>query len=323
MSLRVGLIGARRRRQGLGPFVARYLVGAGCEVPCFVGTSPETVALAAEELRAIAGIVARGYTDTAEMLAAEPLDALAILSPAERHRDGLELALDHDLDVLCEKPFLWGAEDDQAAAVHLVESFADAGRVLRENCQWPFTLPAFMALHPDLADETVTAFEMLMAPSSTGAEMLVDAIPHPTSLLQALAPGEDVLIEDPLFTSADGRGPTADSETLDLAFRWVADGHAVEVKLHLRTTPTQPRVAEFAINGHRARRLIRTSDYALFFADAARLVDVPDPLRMLVEEFVGDVRGNSIGTPAPQVRNIVQRVRVLHEVVDAFRAHIA
>ena len=39
---RVGIIGARRRRQGLGPFVARDLRAAGAEIPCFLATRAET-----------------------------------------------------------------------------------------------------------------------------------------------------------------------------------------------------------------------------------------------------------------------------------------
>ena len=52
---RVGLIGARRRRQGLGPFVARDLVAAGASVPCFLGTSEETLEAARRELEERAG----------------------------------------------------------------------------------------------------------------------------------------------------------------------------------------------------------------------------------------------------------------------------
>ncbi len=50
---RVGLIGARRKRQGLGPFVARDLRAAGVEVACLLGTSPETARAAREKCEAL------------------------------------------------------------------------------------------------------------------------------------------------------------------------------------------------------------------------------------------------------------------------------
>ena len=55
---RVAVIGARRARQGLGPFVARELRAAGAEVPCFLTTRPETGAQAARDLREQAGVEA-------------------------------------------------------------------------------------------------------------------------------------------------------------------------------------------------------------------------------------------------------------------------
>jgi len=107
----VGLVGARRRRQGLGPFVARDLVRAGARVPCFAATSAATRDAASGQLAATCGIEARGYTNVDEMLARERLDALAILSPAETHAAYLESALAAGLHVLCEKPLVWGRPD--------------------------------------------------------------------------------------------------------------------------------------------------------------------------------------------------------------------
>ena len=47
---RIAIVGARRVRQGLGPFVTRHLVSLGAEVPAFLGTSASTIDVAAREL---------------------------------------------------------------------------------------------------------------------------------------------------------------------------------------------------------------------------------------------------------------------------------
>ena len=47
---RIGLIGARRVRQGLGPFVAQFLSELGAEIPAFLGTSASSVQAATEDL---------------------------------------------------------------------------------------------------------------------------------------------------------------------------------------------------------------------------------------------------------------------------------
>ena len=82
---RVALIGARRARQGLGPFVARDLHAAGAQVSGFLTTRPESSAQAALSRRAQAGVEARGYLDLEELIDHERPDALAILSPAQTH----------------------------------------------------------------------------------------------------------------------------------------------------------------------------------------------------------------------------------------------
>ena len=48
-SPRVGIIGARRSRQGLGPYVARFLKASGVEVACFLATGSGTLQAAREE----------------------------------------------------------------------------------------------------------------------------------------------------------------------------------------------------------------------------------------------------------------------------------
>ena len=135
---RVGLVGARRRRQGLGPFVARDLVRAGACVPCFVTTSAATRDAASGQLAATCGIEARGYTNVDEMLARERLDALAILSPAETHAAYLESALAAGLHVLCEKPLVWGRPDLAADGARFVSARQISKGKGKDNecCQW-------------------------------------------------------------------------------------------------------------------------------------------------------------------------------------------
>ena len=90
---RVGIVGARRRRQGLGPFVARELRAAGADVTCFVTTSESSRDEAGRALETLAGVTARGYTDLATLLSHERVDALAILSPSDTHAAALDAAL--------------------------------------------------------------------------------------------------------------------------------------------------------------------------------------------------------------------------------------
>ena len=49
-ALRIGIVGARRARQGLGPFVARDLAALGAEVTHVLGRTEESARAAATEI---------------------------------------------------------------------------------------------------------------------------------------------------------------------------------------------------------------------------------------------------------------------------------
>jgi predicted dehydrogenase len=253
--------------------VARHLVELGAEVPCFYASRPDALP---DTERALS---ARGYTDLARMLADERLDALAILSPSETHERYLAAALAARLHVLCEKPLVWGGGGLTARARALEEAFRAAGLGLRECCQWPYTLPAYRALHADAGP--VRAFAMRLSPASHEPRaMLGDSLPHPLSLLQALAPGPAELREVRFTALAPG--------ALRLAGEWRTPEAQVEFEVALATREKPPRDAAYAVNGRWAERRIRDADYAFSFADATREVPVPDPLRALLADFVAD-----------------------------------
>lgn len=307
---RVGIIGARRHRQGLGPHVARYLRTWGAEVPCFVGTSARTIDLAREEL-ARTGIEARGYLDAGEMIARERLDAIAILSPPETHASCLDLALSGGLHALCEKPLVWGGEGNAAEALRIAEGFRSRGLLLRENCQWPYTLGAYAELHPGVLDAPAQHFEMRLSPTAAGKAMIPDAMPHALSLLQALADGPEPRIEGLRFSTH-----RLDAPGITIGFRYVAGDRSVDASIELVQEKAQPREAGYAVNGRWARRMIRVEDYAMFFASGARVVDVPDPLALLVGSFVRALE--AAPREASAAREIAERARLLDEIANAF-----
>jgi predicted dehydrogenase len=300
---RVALIGARRVRQGLGPFVARHLAELGAEVPCFLGTRAETIA---ESERALG---ARGYADLGELLARERPDALAILSPSETHERYLEAALEARVHVLCEKPLLWEGAALAARAARLCERFAAERLLLRESCQWPYTLPAYRALHPGVGP--IRSFAMRLSPASSDPrQMLGDALSHPLSLLQALTAGAPASAEDVAIAAGPGE--------VELRFAYRTPTCEVASELRLRTGERPPREAAYAVNGHWAEREIRPSDYAFCFRDGTREVAAPDPLRELLRDFLAALptRGEP-GAPDPHV---APRMALLARILESLPA---
>ncbi len=310
---RVGLIGPRRRRQGLGPFVARDLLAAGAELPCFLATSAETLELAQRELHEKAGLQAKGYLGLEEMLAAERLDALAILSPAETHEHYLAAAAAAGLHVLCEKPLVWAADSLAARGRARVEAFRSRGLLLAENCQWPYTLEAFRRLHPGTGAGPPKSFAMRLSPTSAGRQQLGDCLPHPLSVLQALAPSPGPSVENVAYTRLD-----ASEANLGVRFDYCADGARVAVDLELQQGEGFPRAASLEIDGRRAERRIELPAYDMAFADGDRTVELPDPLTARIRAFAADLEAVRSGAPAPDPAPIVHRLAMLDTLADAY-----
>lgn len=311
--VRVGLIGARRARQGLGPFVARELRAAGAEVPCFLSTRAETREEAAAQLARGAGVRARGYLRIDAMLEAERLDALAICSPHATHRVHLDTALGAGLHVLCEKPLLWGGTELSAHAARLAAGFETRKLQLWENCQWPYALPAFERLHPGSLATPPRRFAMELQPSGSGPEMLADSLPHALSLLQRLAPEGGAQLADVRFPA-----PASEAGPARVRFVYAAGTTQVDTEITLRPTLRHPRQTRLEIDGHRARRLVSRRDYRLAFEDAGRQVELEDPLRLLVRDFVRSVEADDLRDSMHRHREIVERMRLLEEIASAY-----
>jgi hypothetical protein len=310
---RVALVGARRVRQGLGPFVARDLAAAGVEVNAVLGTSEESAASAARELAERFGIRAYPYTSLDELLAKESIDALVILSPAETHERYLRAARDAGLHVLCEKPLVWGAADFAQRGRELVDDFRARGLLLAENCQWPHVLDAFRALHPSWAGRPPARYAMLLAPAAPGIEALRDALPHPLSLLQVLCPDPHPHLEAIRFERVNGV-----PETMRVGFVYCAQGARVDCTVELRAGAQVPRPAALEIDGLRAERRIRLPDYRMELADGERTVPLPDPLTRHLTVFAAQLRAAMEGSAPPDPAPIACRLALLGALVDAW-----
>jgi hypothetical protein len=312
---RVALIGARRERQGLGPYVARDLCALGIEIAAVLGTREETVDAALRDLGDRLGIRPRGYAALEELLAREALDALVILSPGRTHETYLRAALDAGLHALCEKPLLWGGQGLAARGAALVEAFAARGRLLAENCQWPWVLDAFRALHPDACGGPPKRFGMLLSPASSGLDRIGDCLPHVLSVLQTLAPHPRPHLEEPELESLPG-----EPAGLRIRFGYRAGRARVDCDVELRPAPGQPRPAALAIDGLRAERRIRLPGYAMELCDGTRSVPLPDPLTARLAQFARDLGAVLGGAPPPDPSPIARRLELLEGLVEAYRA---
>ncbi|MGH7336508.1 MAG: Gfo/Idh/MocA family protein, partial [Myxococcota bacterium] len=315
---RVGILGGRRVRQGLGPFVARDLVAAGAEVPCFSVTSARGIAPALAQIERFANVSPRGYADVDQMLDEHALDAVAILSPAETHEEHLRRAVRRGLAVLCEKPLVWGTPSLAATASELVAAFAERDLLLYENCQWPCALPAFERLHPGALAAPPRRFAMELQPASRGLGALGDSLSHPLSVLQVLVPGDAPAVEAFRAEPHEGSEPR-----LTLQFRYRSGGRSCDVAVVLWHSDAVPRRAALEIDGRPASRVVAPQTYQLSFCTAGRTVPIDDPLTILVADFVARLRAPDAADRRARARDIEVRMQLLAELASAYLQQVS
>lgn len=283
--IRVVVIGARRRHQGIGEFVAQRFAEAGAEVCAVVGTSSESAGEARDHLSREYGIQCRAYRSVPAALSEERPDLVAICSPYRFHHEQLQQVAEAGVHCLCEKPLWWDEtlEDHGPATREIVRRFVDQDLLLRTVTQWPCTLTAFAELYPEVARQTLSRFEMWLSPDSLGARQIPDAAPHLISMLQALAGAGRV---ERAEVHADDAG------NLDLRCAYVHGGGKAEVKAQFRRCEKPPRPAAFAINGQRVDRTIEMPGYRFHLEAGSQRVPLADPLAELVSGTIQDLEAD-------------------------------
>ena len=280
---RVLIVGARRRKQGLGEFIAQYFHEQGAEICGIVGTSSASVEEAASHLQQQYGIATRGYTDLATAINQTNPTVVVIASPTGVHRQHLETVAASGISCLCEKPLFWedGRSCEPDDVERLVDRFCGDGKLLKLVTQWPETLDEYYSLYPVVKDQPVKRFGMLLGPASFGINMAIDSLPHVLSMVHCLTGvGEVQKVE------AKYNGP----EHLNIAFDYRHATGCLEVSVDLIQSPESPRPAGYAINGHDVRRSIQIPEYQMMFTDeSGKQVTVEDPLKKLVRHTLADL----------------------------------
>lgn len=304
--MRVGIVGAGRTRQGLGPYLAASCELAGARVTAVSGRDRSGAERAADALRQQLGHLVLAATD-AEALA-QQVDVLVVAAPAPAHAAGLRAALSAGVPCLCEKPLLPFAESAQALA--LVDEFARRELLLVENCQWPQVLPALQQLHAPLAAQAVHRVAMGLGPSAAGRAMIEDSLSHVLSVVQAL-----VAVDAARGARAVRQSDASDAAEHNVLTFTLAAAHGdVAVELHLDRCPQQPRPAWLAVNGCRIDRRIGAGYAQSFVAAAAgepeRAVPIRDPLHELVAQFLASARSDDREIVRAQVGAVRARAQV-------------
>ncbi|MCF8024273.1 MAG: Gfo/Idh/MocA family oxidoreductase [Desulfobacteraceae bacterium] len=281
--MKTAIIGAGRRKNGIGQYIARYFHQNGAKVTAVLGTTEPSAQQAALSL-ASCGITAAAYTGFSEMIEKERPEAAVIASPVDTHCHYLKHCIDHGVHIFCEKPFV-SIDDvagDAVACLGPVFNKADRRNLkIAMNAQWPFSLPFYERLCGPVAPGENPDFFIQLAPSVSGKDMILDSVPHALSMLYKV------------FGSGDVAGlrirEHKKTKVMEITFDYVHSGGACDSKIELVHTLTQPRDFAYGFNNQIVHRIIDVKTYDIYFKYQDQTIDITDPLELSVQDFLSSV----------------------------------
>jgi hypothetical protein len=278
--MKVALVGARRNKNGIGHYIGNYFQRNGSPVVSLLGTSVETAALAANELKEF-GINAQPYTNFDKMVAEQCPDAVVIASPSTTHLDYLYKALEAGTHIFCEKPFFVDAKQEAQSVLRDIFTLANKQRLtIAMNSQWPFALPYYDELCGTVDSNTIKRFDMRLSPLCSGKEMILDSVPHALSVLYCkCGPGaiKEIAIE-PL------------KERMELYFEYQTKDTTCTVHIRLTQQVVPPRDFSFGFNDRIVHRSLDLESYEISINRAQKILKIADPLDLSVQDFMNAVR---------------------------------
>ena len=301
--MKAAIIGAARNINGIGEYIAKYLLVHDVEVSCVLGSTQASSSSAAANLNNKYGMKPKAYTDFSKMMQESPIDCVAIASPSHTHKDYIDKCIGAGVHIFCEKPFISPDMPHQDSWIENAFNRAqEKGIVIAMNSQWPFCLPFYEELCGMTDPERINEFSIRLSPLSLGREMIPDSVPHALSLLYCAA-GSGIM-EDLTFDKGD--------DTLMIRFNYLAEQTRCAVMIEMVRETEQPRTFSFGFNGCVARRHIDLKTYTLHLTYGDKILKIADPLGLSVRDFVEATRTRR--EPVIGRRHITHTVSMLQQI---------
>jgi predicted dehydrogenase len=308
--LRVSIVGARRNRNGIGEYIAKYFHQEGANVVAALGTSEESSQAGVLALRKY-GIEATPYARFEKMVAGEKPDVVVIASPADTHYAYLVRSIESGLHVFCEKPLFWPVQGDPEEAVCEILRRAEEKKVtVSMNCQLPFIMADYEKLCGKVEGRAPNRFFIRLSPAFPGSEMIPDSVPHVLSLL-FFQFGEGRVVD----LSFELREP----EDMDIRFKYLAKSRGCEVHVKLVRREEQPREFHFGFNDRIVRRTIDLGDYGIYFEHGEKRVRIEDPLKKAVKSFIEAVEQGK--EPFLGYAHILNNMKLLKAIYEGYEGN--
>ena len=318
MSLNVAIVGPVRTKQGTGPFIAKTFKQLGCNIQAIVSSSLESANKAAAYFEKEYSIDCKAYQSLDELLKSHTIDIVAISSPANTHLDYIQTSIQHGSHVFCEKPLWWPhnnvnslseIENITTDATSLITACKEKQTVLQLNTQWPYTLPSFYHLYPQLRlEHNIETFSMWLSPQSEHENMIVDAVSHTLSMLYTLTGAGKIENIESNFHQL------ANESDLQINFNYLHATGDTFVSVSLSSSNSFPKPAAYAVNGLRVDRHVELPDYLISLRTEENQIPMVDPLECSIKNFISTIYSKTCSDEVAVVDGITHLAQIYQAV---------
>jgi hypothetical protein len=310
-NLEVAVIGANRRKAGLGPFIAQKFDRLkGVDLTAFWCRTEESARVARAAFRAYGNAAEPYYSNNGspessikEMLRLERPDIVAICTPNGTHLDYLELVLDHNdtsdskTHVLLEKPLAESSpseiEEDLDRAIELVERAEEQGIVLAYNASLAVLVEPYKK---EIVNPTFNSFAVAMNMKHGKGEL-----PSPRTLEYSILSHAIGILQtyfNPWISVKDlVREENTDNGQVSINYNFTLRRNAIfsnHCTINLSRSPNlDGHERYFGVNNRTAN--IENKDGELYLVFGEKEVPVPDFQDTLIANMVKVVRRESTG----------------------------
>ncbi len=305
--MKVSIIGARKKRSGIGEYIGKYFHRNGATITSVLGTAEKTARDASLGLRKY-GIDSTPYTDFYKMVESEEPDTTVIASPPSTHYEYLVKCVDLGLNIFCEKPFVWEeANDTRGMVEHLFEKARQKNVTVAMNSQWPFSIRYYEEMCGPIDSEKTNKFSITMSPLSRGREMIPESLPHALSMLYSVFGDGEIV--DLLFQFHKGK--------MVVRFQYQSETNDCDVFINLVRKVQQPRDFCFGFNDRIVHRILNLGNYDIYFGYEDKKIKIIDPLELSVRDFIEAVGGQR--EPLIGYHHIMSTMSLLQGIYDGCR----
>jgi len=299
--MKICIIGAGRKRNGIGQYIAKYFHELGADVVATLGSSVQS-SLMASRLLASHGIHAEPIKTMDDIK--DDIDVAVIASPAETHMAYLKACIEKGLNVFCEKPFIWPV--DTASLESILKEAKDKGITVAMDSQWVFSLDDYFGLCGEI--KRPKKFFMHLCPAATGAFMIPDALPHCLSILYKVI-GDASVNNIKVYGSGD---------KIKVSFDYSGKEGICKASILMVRQDSQPRPMTFGFDDKIVKRVVNMEDYSMRLRYGNKVIAIEDPLKMSVEDFIHSYQEKT--EPVVGIRHILATTTMLRDIYNERRS---